>query len=473
VNLAPGGMPWLLRHELRLQWRNTTNKVLASLGGIGALVLMHLFALPFALLLRIGSILPDAFVFAAVSTLLCFVGLGMCSRALSLLVQNMYERGDGELLLSSPIAPITVVTARSLAITGGLLREFGVFLLPAANVFALFGEPRWLLAYLVLPCLALLSTALSLGLARGMIAALGPRHTRLVAQIVAALLGSALLVLSQVPQFYPEHERAAAAFRLLYDLPDASSPLWWPARAAIGESWLAGGLALSFVIATFAVTLRVSGRRFVADLVTTGSVISKPKRKPTQRFPRLRTSLPRVLIVKELRLLARDPFLLTQILQQNLYIIPLFIGLWRGIGKHDSTYSWTAFVMGCSTIAGALAWLASAGEDAPDLLLSAPLQMRSIKRAKLIAALLPAAALAIVPVGFLLARERPGPAITVGVCCLAGALTSALLHMRARGKRRSRNLRERYQGSTLLALIDVLIMIAWMMVAIFAIWWET
>jgi ABC-2 type transport system permease protein len=473
VSLAPGGMPWLLRHELRLQWRNTTNKVLRSVGGIGALVLMHLFALPFALLLRVGSILPRPLVLGAITALILFIGLGMCSRALSLLVQSMYERGDSELLLSSPIAPTAIVTARSLAITGGLLREFGGFLLPAANVFALFGQPRWLLAYVVLPALALLSTAASLWLARGLIGTLGPRRTRLAAQIVAALLGSTLLVLSQVPQFYPEHERAAAAFRLLYELPDATSPIWWPARAATGDSLLAASSTLLLVLTSFILTLRWSGRRFVADLITTSSVSPAPTRKPGRTFRPLRTGLPRVLIVKELRLLARDPFLLTQLLQQNLYIIPLFVGLWRGIGKHDSVYMWAAFVMGCSTIAGALAWLAGAGEDAPDLLRSAPLHMRSVQRAKLIAALLPSAALACVPVAFLLARDRPWPALTIGLCCLAASLTAALLHLRARGQRRSRNLRERYQGSTLLAIIDVLIMIGWMMLAILLVWWES
>jgi hypothetical protein len=44
---------------------------------------------------------------------------------------------------------------------------------------------------------------------------------------------------------------------------------------------------------------------------------------------RFRSSPRAVLIVKELRLIRRDPLLLMQLLQQSIYLVPLCLLLWR------------------------------------------------------------------------------------------------------------------------------------------------
>jgi ABC-2 type transport system permease protein len=470
VTLAPGSMAWLLRHELRLQWRSARRKLLSSLGATGVLTLLHLVAVPFAFLLPLGVHVPAPLMLASVTAWLWFIGLGMCSRALALAVHAIYERGDMDLLLSSPLAPRSTLTARAIAIAVGLLHEFGSFILPFANVFAAFGHPRWLLAYLVLPALALLSTTFGLWLALLLFRWLGPRRTRVTSQVLAGLLGSSGVVLSQLPMLLPKDGNTSAALQWLAALPDEASWLWWPARAALGDP-LGGLIATAAILAAFTLTVRGSARYFIDDVIAAASISTGAPKRPLPQstdMPHFRTGLQRVLISKELRLLRRDPWLMTQLLQQNIYIVPLMFGLWREATAGYAS-GWVAVVMAACTIAGALAWLAGSGESAPDLLLSAPIQRRESFQAKLTASLLPVAVGISIPLA-ILAATHPWNALAVGVASAGGALCCALLNIWVPRPTKSRNLRDRYKSSLLFGLIEFLVMMGWTTVALLLIW---
>src|SRR6202034_2272557 len=85
----------------------------------------------------------------------------------------------------------------------------------------------------------------------------GPRRTRLVAQILAAIIGAGFVIALQIAailsygtlsRFAILTSDAAAAFA-----PDGDSVVWWPARAALGDGealllLLAGGLVLLGVV---------------------------------------------------------------------------------------------------------------------------------------------------------------------------------------------------------------------------------
>lgn len=478
MKLAPGSTLWLLRHELRLQWRNTSNKVVASFGLLGALALMHLIAIPLSFLLPATKHLPDSVVLALVTSLLWLIGLGMCSRALIMLVQFLYERGDGDLLLTSPIPPRSVISARAWAIVVGLLYEFGGFLWPLVNVFAIMGHVRWLLAYAVLPCLALLATAVSLWLALGLFAWIGARRTRVLAQVVSALLGSSGLLLSQLPQLWAGEERSTLIVELLLHLPEDDDAFWLPARAALGSSAWAAGVAVALAITSFGLSVGTSGPRITRVLLDARGLGTRGKKRvPRSTLPKFRTGVWRALITKELRLLARDAWLITQLFQQNLYLLPLFFGLWQSVAR-GVPFAWAGMVMASSTVAGALAWLAAAAEDAPELLLSAPLAPSTLKRAKLAAALLPVLATVWIPVLWLSFAGRPWSALAIGVCSVGSGLCSALLHLRVGQHakpghtRKQRNLRDRYRGHVLLGLWDFLLMGVWVTIALLVIFWE-
>jgi ABC-2 type transport system permease protein len=323
-----------------------------------------------------------------------------------------------------------------------------------------------------LPCLALLATAASMLLSRSMFRFIGARRTRVLAQVIAALLGSTGLVLTQLPQLWPDRERAQVVLTLFDYVPPESHPFWWPARIAMGESALGSIATLLGLIGIFALSMSVSARGFIADLASAGSATAPTKRKPRPELRPFRTDPRFNLIRKELRLLVRDPWLLTQLLQQNLYLIPLALALWRGLGRGPSV-AWAAVVMAATTISGALAWLAGAGEDAPDLLRSSPLRPVTQWRAKLCAALLPAASFVSISSLILALQQRYWSALAIGVCGSASALCSALLHIRARGgPNKRRDLRNRYQSGTLLALFDFAMMMVWVLIAVVVLFWE-
>src|SRR5258705_7958223 len=86
---------------------------------------------------------------------------------------------------------------------------------------------------------------------------IGPSRTRLVAQILAAIIGAGFVIALQIAailsygtlsRFAVLTSEAAARFA-----PDADSAMWWPARAALGDGEallivLAAGLALLGVV---------------------------------------------------------------------------------------------------------------------------------------------------------------------------------------------------------------------------------
>src|ERR1700743_1664590 len=66
-------------------------------------------------------------------------------------------------------------------------------------MFALFGMTAWMKLYLLLPAAGMLGTSLATVLALTLFRLLGPRTTRLVGQVLAALIGMTVFVLSQLP----------------------------------------------------------------------------------------------------------------------------------------------------------------------------------------------------------------------------------------------------------------------------------
>src|SRR6185503_16164122 len=88
---------------------------------------------------------------------------------------------------------------------------------------------------------------------------------------------------------------------------------------------------------------------------------------------------------KEWTLLLRDPWLASQTLMQLLYLLPPALMLWRAFGSSsdDLVLLVPVLVMASGQLAGGLAWLAISGEDAPDLVATAPVPARWIIRAKM------------------------------------------------------------------------------------------
>src|SRR5215471_6346775 len=88
---------------------------------------------------------------------------------------------------------------------------------------------------------------------------------------------------------------------------------------------------------------------------------------------------------KEFLLLRRDLWLASQTLMQLLYLVPPAVLLWRSFSDHSTAIVLITpvIVMAAGQLAGGLAWLTISGEDATDLVATAPLSPSAVIRAKI------------------------------------------------------------------------------------------
>src|SRR5262249_19245292 len=156
-----------------------------------------------------------------------------------------------------------------------------------------------------------------------------------VSQIVSTVIGAAFAIGVQAINIFPDGARAALLARL-NTAPSGSwlnhdGYLWLPVRAAAGD-WQAVWAWL--VLATFAFVLVALclGKFFAHSAIAAigtkrvapTSRRAEPPQRPFRGGPR------RSLRRKEWRLLARDPWLVSQMMMQVLYVLPIGVVLWRG-----------------------------------------------------------------------------------------------------------------------------------------------
>ncbi|HEY3694426.1 putative ABC transporter permease subunit [Phenylobacterium sp.] len=433
----PGQAAWLLGYEVLLGWRNLFARygrrgVSAWIPPLILLALAVAGGVPLGHFLRHAGPMTGAPYVVSACALAFTVFLLMLSQTLAAAADTLYERGDLDLLFSSPIPPRRVLMVRFLGIAVNIFTMFASLLAPVFVTVAAVAGPRWLAGLVVLAALALAACGAGLLLALGLFALIGPRRTRSVAQLASALIGASLFLFTQLRLLLSEtHEslwaslwRAAEEGRLAPP-PIASLPL----RAFLGEP---GPLAL-FTIACAGLFLTVTaslGPRFVASAAAAkGAAFAARARPPgAARFARSGFG---AVVRKELRLLARDQALLSQVLLRLLYLIPVTLVLARSAARGEAVAlpgaaAMVVFMAG--QVAGSLAWITVSAEEAPDLLACAPTPVATIRRGKLTAALAPLAVLMLVPLG-IVAVLSPELGLVTALGAAAAAVCSALINI--------------------------------------------
>lgn len=407
---APGGVLFLLRHEMLLTWRafrasGKGRHVRRAIFYTAMIALLGFGGYWVARILSETSLEPTPFMLGVVDAVFAVLLSIMLSQALMLITETLYQRGDLDLLLSSPVPVWRVLMVRmgAIAINVGLF-----YLILATAVFVWlphFGAWGWISFAPSLLMLTLFATALGLLLARVMFWLIGPKNTRIAAQIIGSLIGAAFFIASQVPRFMEDEDRAQAMGQvfnqLVAVLGDPQSPLSLPARAAFGlgyDFWIWAAVAIVAYLG--AVAWYASG--FAADAAAISGLGAR-KRRSTRAARAMRSGIGRTLVDKEWRLLWRDPLLLSQILLQLFYLLPLFVVFASRLGDDGFDRPGLAafasgFVLLVTSLAASLAWLTVSAEDAPDLIASAPASRDQIDNAKAFAAAAPAALLLIPPV---------------------------------------------------------------------------
>ena len=261
----------------------------------------------------------------------------------------------------------------------------------------------------------------------------------------------------------------------------AGSALSWPARAVLGEPAPLGAF-LAVCVLIFMAAAAGLGRRFAADAAVAAGVDSGPARL-SRRAVTARSFAGGVfsaMMRKELRLLVRDPTLLSQVLLRTLYVAPLTLLMLKGAGSSDhaspmgsmiaasgparlaSLAGAVSFMAG--QVAGSLAWITISAEDAPELLACAPVDGGLVRRAKLTATMAPVALLLAGPLGVLTWLSP-----WIGMCAILGASASAassgLVNLWFEKPATRKAFRNRRGGSVLGAVAEVALGLGWAVTA--------
>jgi ABC-2 type transport system permease protein len=312
------------------------------------------------------------------------------------------------------------MTVRFLGVALSVFSFFGYFLAGPLVMVAVFGHPAWLATLAVLFAVALAASGAGLLIAASLFRVLGPRRTRTVAQVLAALIGAAFFLMAQARNILGKQGSDSLFTGLARRAQDPTfhppPGFDWPLRALVGEP-----LPLLAVVAvgggTFWLANAWLGPRFAADAAAAAGAGATGARKAG--VVRAFAAGPfAATLRKEWRLLARDPALITQVLLRVLYLLPLgFLALRQAADQNDLVLPGIAAALAlmASQVAGSLAWITISAEDAPDLLACAPAEISLVRRGKMAAAALPVAAL-LAP--FLLPLTVMAP--VVGLAAIAG-----------------------------------------------------
>ena len=441
---------WLAVHELRLSWRDWFYLFTAgkrsraraiSLFIVVATIVAHAFAY-----FVIQRFTAADFPVARANYLLMTGGLLlyfflMISQAMEATTRVLYARADLELLHSSPVALRRVFIVRLGMIALSVATMAMLIASPFINVAAYREGVQWLLAYGVVLATGFISAALAITLTAFLFNVVGPRRTRVAAQLVAGIVGALFIIGLQVLAIFTtdtlSHLSVLQEDWLVAIMPIEDSYWWWPARAALGA---AGPLAGMLAVALTAVAVAVAwfSRRFVHYTALTAN-IGESRHSKTRTATAFRLHSPgQALRSKEWRLLLRDPWLISQSLMQMLYMLPPGILLWKNYGHGTDALALIipVLVMASGQLAGGLAWLAISGEDAPDLVATAPVKPASLIRAK-VEAVLGAIMIVIAPfvIAFLFVSTRHAMVLAVAAGLSAVSATMIQLWFRAQARR--------------------------------------
>jgi ABC-2 type transport system permease protein len=467
MSAAPGSILWLLGYELRMAWYGTGLNKSGKRGrgprgmiiGIVAWALLHLVA--FAMLRaldRDGT--NEAFLVITITAMLLVCATFMLSSALSACVMALFERGDLDLLLSSPLPSRSVFAVRLLGIATATATPYLFLAGPFANVALVLGHPGWLGLYVIICACAMLMACAGMLLTLALVRILGARRTRVVAQVVAAIAGAFVFLLSQAYNF-TRHDGTAGP-QLLGMLANQhlfgpGSALWLPGRAVLGAPLPLLGAALLAALA-FALTVNRTHRFFVHGLQeAAGSSRVRARPANALRF-RFRRSLFDTVVIKEWRLIARDPHLIAQVLLQLIYLVPLLLPILRGDATGPALGAGLTLL--CSSLTGSLTWIVISAEDAPDLLLAAPAPQRTVQMAKLAAAAMPPLLIVALPLLWQIVRA-PLAGLLFAFTISAAVLSAGLIVLWTGRPAPRSDFKTRAKGNFLSTMLELTSSLCW------------
>lgn len=465
---------WFARHEFLLAWRDLYAMLTANRPGRGkrvasvfAIILAGLHLLAWAVLLPVlySDVRPDLPTLVMVSGFLFLPVSLMASQAMESITRAFYTRSDLELILASPAPATRLFVVRMFAISIATTSLTLIVSAPAFVVLSVFQHAGWLWGFPVIFSFGMLATSFAILLTMGLFTVIGPSRTRLVAQIVAAVVGAGfvigiqLLAISSIGSI--SRFELLRSDLLLASAPPIDSWVWMAARGAMGD---AASSLLLLLIATsvFGVTLALTARRYAGIVLRAASIDlnSGPVKQREIRFRKM--SAAAMLRRKEWKLLLRDKWLLSQTLMQLFYLIPPAYMLWQGFGGGNSIAIVVVpvIVMASGQLAGGLAWLAISGEDAPELVTTAPVSAGQVIRAK-VEAVLTGVGLIALPLVLLVGVISAKAALIAAVCITLSVVSATAIQLWFKGQAKRSNFRRRQTSSRMATMAEAFSSILW------------
>ncbi|MES1150249.1 MAG: hypothetical protein ABUL54_00035, partial [Dongia sp.] len=244
----PRSLFWLARQEGRISWRDLA--YIMTAGGrwrmrsvwiwIAIVVaIMHMIA--WGMVRRYADMTLDAAP-AELTALSGSIGLGfflMLSQSLEQVTRLFYGRGDLDLLKSSPVSLRRVLGLRVVSVAATTTGMTVFIAAPFINVLVYRGGLHWLSGYGVAAAGGFATTGIALALTAALFDLMGAKRTRLAAQIVAAIIGSAFIIAIQVLAITSIGSMSQSTFFqsdfAVEHAPAPDSWIWIPARAILGD----------------------------------------------------------------------------------------------------------------------------------------------------------------------------------------------------------------------------------------------
>lgn len=466
-------LTWFARHEIRLAWREWLSMITAGrqrrtrAAIIGLVIFGAVMHLPaWAVVGRYADVHAplDKTALIVISATIMLSWALMLSQAIESVTRVFYARADLDLIMSSPVQLAEIFSVRIAAIALSVTSMALLLATPFIDVLLLEGGIRWLAAFAVVAAVGLSAAAVAIATTIVLFRLIGPSRTRLVAQILAAVIGAGFVIVLQIAaivsygtlsRFAFLTSEAAAAIA-----PDPDSLIWWPARAVLGDAQALLTLMAASLLLLGMVMLIFSPR--FADTAISAAAQGTPSRAGAHIRAFRSGSRQQALRRKELVLLRRDPWLISQTLMQLLYLVPPALLLWRSYSDSSAAIVLITpvIVMAAGQLAGGLAWLTISGEDAPELVATAPLPALRVTRAKIEVVLMVIGAI-FAPLVLALAWIAPWQAVVTACGVLIATVTSTAIQLWFRVQARRSQFRRRQTSSRLATFAEAFSSIGW------------
>ena len=318
---APGTVAWFAHHEFRLAWRDWIAMMTAGRRRVRTLIVVlavfavFMHAVAFAVVSRFGGMAePDKTALVVISGAMVLAWSLMLSQAMESVTRALYARSDLDLLLSSPAQAQRIFAVRMLTIAISVMAMAMFIAAPFIDVLAVQGGARWLGAYPTMAAIGAAAAAVATLTTTALFAAIGAQRTRLVAQIVAAVIGAAFVITLQFAAIMStgtlSRFAVLASEPIVAVAPDLDSAGWWPARAVLGD---AGAIAivLGVSLALLGAAITLTAPRF-AGCALAAAGLAGPAIRQRRRVDFRAASPLAMLRRKEWALLRRDPWLASQ-----------------------------------------------------------------------------------------------------------------------------------------------------------------